>query len=84
MDAYILINAAPRILWQVVEEALKIQGVKMAHAVTGQFDVIIYTEFASMQELREIISAVQLIDGVNRTHTCIAMISRLREDYQKM
>ena len=83
MDAYILINSAPRILWQVVDDALKIQGVNMAHAVTGQFDVIIYTEFASMHELREIISRVQLINGVNRTHTCIAMISRLREDYKK-
>jgi len=39
MEAYIFINSEPRMVWHIAEEARKIEGVKMAHAVTGQFDV---------------------------------------------
>jgi len=39
LEAYIFINADPGMLWHITEAALKIEGVKMAHTVTGQFDV---------------------------------------------
>ncbi|MEM3673545.1 MAG: hypothetical protein QW468_04915 [Candidatus Bathyarchaeia archaeon] len=42
MEAYILINTEPGMIWSVAEAALKIEGVKMAHAVTGQFDAVAY------------------------------------------
>jgi len=80
MDAYILINTKPGSLWKVAEESLKISGVKMAHAVTGQFDVIAYAKFPSIIDLKKIISDFQLIDGVVKTHTCIAIPTRLTED----
>jgi hypothetical protein len=32
-------------LWHVAEATLKIEGVKMAHAVTGQFDVVALVSF---------------------------------------
>ena len=37
MEAYIFVNCQPLRVWQIVEEALKIKGMKRAHAVTGQF-----------------------------------------------
>jgi len=77
LEAYILINTQPGRLWKVAEDALKIQGVNMAHAVTGQFDVIAYVEFLRIEELGRIIDAIQSIDGVLRTHTAIAMAHRL-------
>jgi len=43
-------------LWKVAEEALRIEGVKIAHAVTGQYDVILYVEFLNISELSEIIN----------------------------
>ena len=36
MNAFILINTERGKLWKVAEEALKIEGVKIAHAVTGE------------------------------------------------
>jgi hypothetical protein len=42
LEAYILVNAEAGAIWEVAEETLKVQGVKMAHAVTGQFDVVIF------------------------------------------
>ncbi|MFQ6095890.1 MAG: Lrp/AsnC ligand binding domain-containing protein [Candidatus Bathyarchaeia archaeon] len=79
MEAYVLINTESGRLWKVAEDALKVRGVKMAHAVTGQFDVIIFVEFLRIEELGRIIDAIQSIDGVVRTHTAIVMAHRLSD-----
>jgi len=79
LNAFILINTERGKLWKVAERALKIGGVKIAHAVTGQFDVIAYAEFSSIPELSEIIDEIQSIEGILRTTTCIAMAPRLSE-----
>jgi len=79
LEAYILINSEPGKSWEVAEAALKIKGVKKAHAVTGQYDVIAYVEFVEMSELGRIIGGIQSIKGVMRTQTAIAMALRLKE-----
>jgi hypothetical protein len=60
-------------VYEIAEAALKIQGVEMAHAVTGQFDVIAYAKFAKMDALREILSKFMTINGVQRTQTAIVI-----------
>ena len=79
LQAYILVNTKPNMLWKVSEAALKIEGVEMAHAVTGEYDVIIYTKFPSMKDLRKLIEKIQSIDGVIRTQTAMVIPLRLEE-----
>ena len=74
-----LINTEPGRLWEVAEATLKIKGVKKAHAVAGQYDVIAYVEFVEMSELGRIIHEIQSIKGIMRTQTAIAMALRLKE-----
>jgi len=64
-------------LWKVAEEALRIEGVKIAHVVTGQYDVILYVEFLNISELSEIINKIQSISEVIKTSTAIAMVPRI-------
>jgi DNA-binding Lrp family transcriptional regulator len=78
VETYILVNSIPRLVWEIAEAALKIDGVKMAHAVTGQFDVIAYAEFADMDKLREIIEKFMSLNGVQRTQTAIVIPPQLR------
>lgn len=78
MEAYVLINSDPGMLWRIAEKALKIKGVKMAHAVTGQFDVVAYAEFINMKQFREIISEFQSLKGVQEIQTIIAIPPRIR------
>ena len=79
LEAYIFINADPGMLWKITEAALEmIEGVKMAHAVTGQFDVIAYAEFADMDALTNIIEKFQSLKGVQRTWTAVAIPPRLK------
>lgn len=77
MNAFILINTERGKLWKVAEEASTIKGVKIAHAVTGEYDVILYIEFLNISELSEIISKIQSINGVVKTATAIAMVPRI-------
>ena len=76
MNAFVLMNTEPGKLWQVAEEVLKMDEVKIAHAVTGQYDVIAYAEFARINDLREIIRRIQSIEGVDRTTTAITLALR--------
>ena len=77
VEAYIFINADPGKLWTITEAALEmIEGVRMAHAVTGQFDVIAYAEFANMDALANIIEKFQSLKGVQRTRTAVAIPPR--------
>ena len=77
VEAYIFINADPGKLWTITEAALKmIEGVRMAHAVIGQFDVIAYAEFANMDALANIIEKFQSLKGVQRTRTAVAIPPR--------
>jgi DNA-binding Lrp family transcriptional regulator len=73
VKAYILVDTVPKIVWEIAEASVKIEGVKMAHAVTGQFDVIAYAEFANMDTLRKIINKFMSLNGVQRTQTAIVI-----------
>jgi DNA-binding Lrp family transcriptional regulator len=77
MEAYIFINSDPGILWQITKAIIKIDGVKMAHAVTGQFDVVAYAEFANIDLLRDIIDKIRSLKGVQRTQTAVSIPPRL-------
>ena len=77
--AFILVNADPGKLWKIENKATKARGVKMAYAVTGTFDVIIYAEVADMDELSNLIHRIQLIEGVNSTQTTIAIPHRVNQ-----
>lgn len=77
LQAYLLITTEPAKVWKVAESALKISGVKTAHAVTGSFDVIVFVETPKLDTLGEILNKVLLIDGVLHTQTAIVMPERL-------
>ena len=79
MEAYILIDTEASSLWSVAEAALKIEGVKTAHAVTGQFDAVVLVEFPKMDHLGKIIDKIQHLKGVHRTQTLIAIPPPVRE-----
>jgi len=79
LEAYILVNTEPGMIWEVAEAMSKINGVKMAHAVTGQFDVAAFVVFAKVEELGRIIEKVQQIKGVRRTQTLIAVPQPVRK-----
>ena len=79
MEAYVLIDAEPGSIWDVAEAALKIKGVKKAHAVTGQYDTVAYVEFLKMDDLGKVLEKIQQVKGVRRTQTLIAIPPTIRK-----
>jgi len=79
LEAYVLIDAEPGSIWEVAEAAVKIKGVKKAHAVTGQYDTVVFVEFLKMDDLGKILEKIQGLKGVRRTQTLIAIPPTIRE-----
>ena len=73
MDSYLLLECSSGNVWNVADALVKINGIKMAHVVTGNFDVIAFAEFFNIDELTSIIQKVQTVDGVQKTQTAVAM-----------
>jgi len=72
--AYILIQAELGMSSSVATSLLKIDGVKMAHPVTGVYDVIAFVEVSDLAKLSSLVlKEIQTIKGVQRTHTAIAV-----------
>ena len=71
VSAYILIQTEVGKATQVAREVASIPGVQSADTVTGPYDVIARVEADSVDDLgRNVVSRVQLSDGITRTLTC--------------
>jgi len=68
---FMLIQTKKGKAFSVVQEAQKIEGVKIVHSVMGTFDVILYSEAKDLEELRRIRDAVGAINAVVRTETAV-------------
>ena len=76
--AFILINAEPGKLWEIADSISQVEGVKLASAVTGAFDVIVYAEVVDMSALGALINVIHSIDGVKKTQTAVEIPPRIK------
>jgi DNA-binding Lrp family transcriptional regulator len=69
--AYILIEGAAGTVPSILKKISSTDGVKNAHAVTGQYDLIALVEAEDVNAVGKIsYSKIQMIEGVIRTITC--------------
>ncbi len=72
--AYVFVETSPGRPGQVAGALAKLPGVKMAHAVTGSYDVIAFVEAKDVTALGEFISArVHRLPGVLKTTTNVVV-----------
>jgi DNA-binding Lrp family transcriptional regulator len=70
-SAYILIEGAAGTVPSILKKLTAIEGIKSAHAVTGQYDIIALVEADDINAVGKIsYSRIQMIEGVIRTITC--------------
>ena len=71
VHAYVLIQTDVGKAAQVAQRLSSIDGVTVAHGVTGPYDVIAQAEAPSMDDLgRMVVRDMQQIEGITRTITC--------------
>lgn len=72
--AYLLIDVEAGKEMEVAKLLSKIDGVKLAHVVTGLHDVIAFLEARDLKDMREIlIKKIRGIKAIRRTVTCLAV-----------
>ena len=72
--SYILMQLAPGTAKTAAKAISKIEGVKMAHAVTGPFDVIAFAEVPDLTTLSDLVLAkIQNVKGVQKTQTAVVV-----------
>jgi DNA-binding Lrp family transcriptional regulator len=71
VHAYVLIQTDVGKAAQVTQQLSSMDGVTVAHGVTGPYDVIAQAEAPSMDDLgRMVVRDMQQIEGITRTITC--------------
>ncbi len=76
ISAYILMETEPGKNRDVARKLEAIPGVVSAHPVTGPYDVIAAITFKHLENMTGVVlPAIQTIDGIKKTITCI------REDF---
>ncbi len=82
--SYILMQLSPGKAKAAAMAISKIEGVKMAHAVTGPFDVIAFAEVSDLSSLSDLVLAqIQRVDGVEKTQTAVVVSPDVLSDLPK-
>jgi DNA-binding Lrp family transcriptional regulator len=71
MEAYVLIQTDVGRAADVAGEVSTLIGIVLAEVVVGPYDVVVRVQAGSVDALgKQVVSRIQLIDGVARTLTC--------------
>ena len=73
MKAYMFINSMRGQSLALTRAIRGVGGVLAADAITGDYDVIASVEVRDLTELRTAMAAVQSLDGVLKTTTCMVL-----------
>ena len=76
-SGYVLIRIdekASRELHAIVKKIQAINDVKLAHAVTGPYDIIAYVEADNIRALGQAVTnGIRPIEGIKETNTCVSV-----------
>ena len=73
-QAWVLINTEMGKTREALDELRKVHGVKEAHLVTGDYDILVLVEIESMEELKNIISwNIRKLEQVRNSITMIVI-----------
>ncbi len=73
ISVYILVQVEKGEPWMVATELSKIEGVKTAHTVTGQYDIVVFAELDSLETLKNVVRRVHQVEGVQHTQTAVCI-----------
>ncbi len=74
VSAIIGLNIDSKVREQILEEMLRMEGVRDIYEVTGRFDLLVRVKARSLDQLHSTVSArIGKLNGVNHTETFIEM-----------
>ena len=77
--AFVLVNSDPEVEEELINDLIKIEGVKEVHSVYGIYDFIVKVESESLEELKSIITwKVRRLRKIRASTTMIVAQSKTR------
>ena len=73
-EDYVLVNARPGRSLELAQGLRDVQGVQVADAITGEYDIVVTCEAPDINALGTlIVEGIQRLDGVHKTTTCLVV-----------
>jgi DNA-binding Lrp family transcriptional regulator len=73
INVYILVQVEKGEPWKIAEEISKIEGIKTARTVTGQYDIIVYATLKKLNLLKDLIKTIHDIEGIQHSQTAVCI-----------
>jgi len=73
ISVYILVQVEKGEPWLTAAKISKIEGIKTAHTVTGQYDIIVFAELDDLDTLKDVVKKIHRIEGVQHTQTAVCI-----------
>ena len=73
VDVYIFVQVEKGTPPEVAVEFMEIEQIKTAHAVTGQYDIIVFAHLDALNSLNNLLKRIHLMAGVRHTQTAICI-----------
>lgn len=74
VSAFVFVECAMGRAKTAAREITRLPGVKLAHAVTGNYDIIAFVEASDLEALgTTVVSKIQGVSGVHRTTTNVVV-----------
>jgi len=73
INVYVFIQVDRGEPWPVAEKISEIKGVKTAHVVTGQYDIIAFAELNDLEKIKDLIKKIHRMEGVQHTQTAVCI-----------
>lgn len=77
VKAHVLVTAEPKLSAGVHAALKQIPAVRTLHSVSGNFDMIVIVEAASIKELDGLIDRIGALEGVDRTLSSVILSTRI-------
>lgn len=77
--AYVLVNSDPEVEEELLEDLIKVEGVKEVHSVYGIYDFIVKVEAKSLEELKDTITwKIRRLSKIKASVTMVVAQSRAK------
>jgi DNA-binding Lrp family transcriptional regulator len=76
--AHVMMTSHPKLMVETQEALAAIPELTGLHAIAGEYDMIAIVEASSLERLNDVIDAIGMMPGIDRTTSAVILATRLR------
>lgn len=76
--AHVMMTSRPKLLGATQEALAAMPALTALYAIAGEYDLIAMVEAPGLEQLNDVIDAIGMIEGIERTTSAVVLATRLR------